>query len=399
MFCPHCGREYSGPARFCTGCGAAIAPAAAALAPTSPAIAPGTPAARKNLVEHMSSRLNRLAGTEKLEGFSLSDMFSQVFRKRSPEEVEDYLITGTLKTTPAITEVQTGWPHPWLFARVLGALVLAYILLEIAWGQFQNPNLIPGLMLLGNFAVPLAMVVLFFEMNTPRNVSLSRLASLFLSGSVISLFITLIGYGAAGQTLSWMGASEAGVIEELGKLAAVIVIMRGAQRYKYILNGLLVGATVGAGFAAFESAGYAFSAIFQTHNVNVMLHEILLRAVDAPFGHIAWTAIAAGALWRAKGEAPFRLGVLKDGTFLKTLMIPIVLHAFWDFGYVPHWLVQVIVYPIDYFVIFGLVQQGLHQVRDDQKRMLAENLSALQASAPGLAAAATSAAAGAMTVQ
>ena len=46
---------------------------------------------------------------------------------------------------------------------------------------------------------------------------------------------------------------EAGVVEEVAKLLTVVVVMR-STRYKYILNGILFGATVGAGFAAFETA-------------------------------------------------------------------------------------------------------------------------------------------------
>lgn len=379
MLCPQCARETSNAQRFCPHCGASLSLESPASAAAASALSE-TSLARQTLLQSLSARLNRLAGTERLEGFSLSDMFSQVFQKRGSEEIENYLIAGTMQTTPEISEVQTGWPHPWLFARVLGLLLLAYLGLVLAWNQFQNPNLIPGLMLLGDFAVPLAMVVLFFELNTPRNVSLFRLMVLFLSGAVISMFITLIGYGAVGGSLGWMGASQAGIVEELGKLVTVVLIVRG-ERYKYILNGLLMGATVGAGFAAFESAGYAFRIAFESHSVALMMREIQVRAFDAPFGHIAWTAIAAAALWRVKGEGPLRLGILRDRTFLKTLAIPIALHAFWDFKYAPHWLVQLIVYPLDYFIIFGLVQQGLRQVRDDQKQRLEQKLVVLQTSA------------------
>ena len=88
-------------------------------------------------------------------------------------------------------------------------------------------------------------------------------------------------------------------------------------RYKYILNGILFGATVGAGFAAFETAGYALNEGFlpgmlqalvngqsqtaATHQGVVLMLQILrLRGVLAPLGHVAWTAVAAGAFWRVK---------------------------------------------------------------------------------------------------
>src|SRR5207237_290167 len=75
----------------------------------------------------LTDRLRQLASTDKLEGFSLREMFSEVFKKRKPGEVEAYLIAGTEKTTPPIADVQTGWPKPWLFMRALLFLSVVYL--------------------------------------------------------------------------------------------------------------------------------------------------------------------------------------------------------------------------------------------------------------------------------
>lgn len=279
----------------------------------------------KGLLGSLAGRLNQLASTEKLEGFSLSEMFSEVFKKRTPEEVEDYFVVGTAKTTPPIDEVPTGWPKPWFFMRILMFVGLVYILFAIALAQFQNPNLIPGMIMMGSLAVPLATVFLFFELNTPRNVSFHQVLMLVCFGGVISLFVALIGFKVS--IFDWLGAMQAGIIEEIGKLATVIIIVRQA-RYKYILNGLLFGASVGAGFAIFESAGYAFNILLGARNIDAMTQNIALRAFLSPFGHVAWTAIAAGALWRVKGDRNFNFNMLSDPRFWKAFTIPMVLHMF-----------------------------------------------------------------------
>jgi len=77
--------------------------------------------------------------------------------------------------------------------------------------------------------------------------------------------------------------------------------------FKYRLNALLVGAAVGVGFSAFESAGYAFDTfLFESpakfsetvsHDAVLNIH---VRGILAPFTHIAWTAIAAAAYWYSK---------------------------------------------------------------------------------------------------
>src|SRR5262249_55252732 len=52
-----------------------------------------------DMFESLRHRLQTLAGTEDLQGFSLREMFSQVLRRRTEEELDDYFIVGTYRTT------------------------------------------------------------------------------------------------------------------------------------------------------------------------------------------------------------------------------------------------------------------------------------------------------------
>ena len=394
MFCVNCGTSHDPAARFCMKCGAsfqtASEPANATPAPVAPQVAVGMhPQHRHSMIASFTTKLNSIAGTEKLEGFSLKEMFSEVFKRRPAEEVEEYFLVGTPKTTPAIEYVQTGWPKPWFFARVLMFLGIGYLALVFGLNEFQNLNLVPGLLFLGTFAAPLAVVVLFFELNSPRNVSLHRLTVLFISGAVISLMTALVGFSVSN--LNWLGASSAGIVEEMAKLATVLIIVRGV-RHKYMLNGLLFGATVGAGFGAFESAGYAFRTLLASHSAAAMIDNIQLRAILAPGMHVAWTAISAGALWRVKQDSKFKFQMLSDPRFYKAFCIPVVLHMIWNAPIeLPFWSKQIALTAIAWYVIFAMVQQGLHQVRDEQKLRLKQTLDQLQAASPELAAQAASA--------
>jgi RsiW-degrading membrane proteinase PrsW (M82 family) len=319
-----------------------------------------------HLVDSIKHRLAGLASTEKLEGFSLREMFSEVFKKRNSTEIEDYFIVGTSRTTPPISEVQTGWPKPWFFVRILLFIGIVYFGFSYAWDQFRNPNLIPGLIMMGSLAVPLATVILFFELNTPRNVAFYQLLMLVCFGGIVSLFVSLIGFDVSH--LNWLGASSAGIVEESGKLLAVALIVRKAK-YKYILNGMLFGAAIGAGFAIFESAGYAFRELLDQDSIAAMSDVIDLRAFLTPFGHVPWTAISAGALWRVKGERNLSPKMFTDTGFLKAFSIPVVLHMLWNSPLqLPFNLVQLAIGAAGWFVVFGLVQQGLYQVRDEQLR-------------------------------
>lgn len=339
-----------------------------------------------NLLHGLQAKIQGLASTESLEGFSLKQMFSEVFRRRSEDEIEDYLLVGTSKTTPPIDVVQTGWPKPWLFFRVLAILGVTFAVFTFTLLHLPDAgNLIPAVMFVGAFAVPLSTMAFFFEMNTPRNVSVHRLVTLFLYGAVVSLIFALIGYEM--PILGSMGAMTAGIVEEVAKLLTVVIVIRGVK-YKYILNGLLFGATVGAGFAAFETAGYALNkGLLAGHDlssgVSAMLAVLSVRAFLTPWGHVAWTAIAAAALWRVKGVQPFKPAMLFNGRFLKAFMIPIVLHTIWDLPaqlQLPFEGNAIISAVVSWYVVFGLVQQGLRQVREEQKVHLQQSLQRVETS-------------------
>src|SRR5258708_6142095 len=250
------------------------------------------PPPAKSLLDRLRDARSSVAGTEKLEGFNLRDFFSGALQRRTTAEIEDYLIVGTLRPPPPLSEVQTGWPRPWFFARFLIFFGLLYLGLGLAYQHFHNECLLPGLVLIGAFAAPGATLIFFFELNSPRNVSIYQLVILLSLGSIVSLFISLIGYDLSG--LSWLGASSAGIIEETGKLLALILIVR-SPRYGYILNGMLFGAAVGAGFGSFESAAEALHALAHP-GAPAMMHSIAVRGMLAPLMHVALPGMLGAAL-------------------------------------------------------------------------------------------------------
>ena len=374
MFCIQCGSPNPAGAAFCSQCGKQMAAPQPARAPAA------KPVQHKRLLSELGERITEFTDTSPLEGFSLGDMFSEVFKRRSHEEVEDYLVVGTAHTTPALANVATGWPKPWLFLRVLFFVAVVYLLFLISLPYFGNPRFIPGFVFIGSLAVPLATLVLFFELNTPRNVSFYSLLMLIAFGGILSLIATSIA--GSFDFLSWMGPPSAGIIEEFAKLATVIIVCRQVK-HKYILNGMLFGAAIGTGFAVFESAGYAQDAVIyglsKTNNWNnffaaggagFLNTAILTRAALSPFGHVVWTAIAAGALWRVKKEGVFHLGMLNK-TFWKTFSVPIVCHMLWDSKVAMgindpgllNYGVTMILGVVSWYVAFKLVQEGLKQVR------------------------------------
>ena len=295
------------------------------------------------------------------------NFFPNVSTSHAAAEMEEYLVVGTARTTPSVTELQTGWPKPWLFARLLVFFGIIYLGSVLGYLSYHNEALIPCLILVGTFAGPLGTLTFFFELNAPRNVSIYRLAIVLCLGGLISMFISLIAYDLKG--LARLGPWSAGIIEELAKLAALILIGRG-RRHRYVLNGMLFGAAVGAGFSSFENAGVALH-VLGREGARSMIKNIALRGIMAPLMHVPWTAMVGAALWRAKKTRPTSLGALGEPLFYRVLLLAVLLHLLWNVPCPepPLWPKEFLLGAAAWFVIWGLVQQGLYEVRDEQQSL------------------------------
>jgi hypothetical protein len=102
--------------------------------------------------------------------------------------------------------------------------------------------------------------------------------------------------------------------------------------------------------------------------------------------HVAWTAIAAGAFWRVKYDKAVYPGMLTDARFLKAFAIPVIMHTAWDISIlfpklnglvdIGIWIVTGF---ITWYVLFGMVQQGLRQVKQEQVTHLQSALATVEA--------------------
>ena len=250
-----------------------------------------------------------------------------------------------------------------VFTRVFSFPYFIYFL-YISTFVFQNDNAIPGLIIVGSFAAPLSLLVFFWEMNAPRNISIYETSKMFFIGGTASLVFTLLLYSVIPfYDTSYSGAIFIGVIEEIGKLAVVIYFIKKINP-KFILNGLLIGATIGAGFSAFESAGYVFR-YGLSYGENEMLSIIFLRAWISLGTHVVWTAIAGGALVYVMAGERFKSDHLLDAKFLKLFAVAILLHAIWDmplYALQHFYFLYIVLIGSAWIFIYSLMNAGLQQI-------------------------------------
>ncbi len=359
--------------------------------------------AHAGVMEGFQSKIRELCATDKLEGFSLKELFKEVFAKHGAGAVEEYLGVGTPRTTPPLELVDTNWPKPWMFFRVLAGLVVAYAAYYALWIHSQNTIPMPAILVLGTFAGPMATLMLIWEFNTPRNVSIVQTIYVLVVGGAISVLIITLWY----LVPPFNNVPLPGIVEETSKLLAVVIVTWGVRgaRYPYQLNGIVFGAAVGAGYGCSETLGYGMNALLGilaqalpgvANGTNLMpildaavksaAVNLTVRGLLSPFGHPVWTAIAAGAFWRVKGDRPASLSMFLDGRFLRAFLFPVVMHTIWDLDVLFPKLsnsVMLTIYAVDglvaYYVLFTMIQQGLHQVRDMQKAQLEHTLAHVQA--------------------
>ncbi len=287
-----------------------------------------------------------------------------MFSKHEPDEVENLFTVGSSLTTPQLHPNMANLPSPWLFFRVLVGAVAIYFLFWLLWDNFRNLNVIPGLIIVGSFAVPFAILVLFYEINTPRNVSIVKVIQLLILGGALSILFSLFLFEITPM-LGFFGASAAGFVEEVGKLATVLFAMRfiPMKRYPYRLNALLFGAAVGAGFAAFESAGYALR--IGLMNADEMLDNITLRGAMSPFAHIVWTAIASTAYWIARKDNTDFQSTISSKKFLTLFSASVALHFVWNLPFEGPFMIKFwILGFVAWVIIFSLIQSGLKEIAE-----------------------------------
>jgi RsiW-degrading membrane proteinase PrsW (M82 family) len=228
---------------------------------------------------------------------------------------------------PTITGITPRWRTGPSWARifVIGlALWVASVLTTFTTG---NPNLIPTLILLGSFLIPVTFVVYAFE-RADQVVTAERIFTAFVYGGVLGVLGASFLESAFLRQPSGSGYVGVGLIEEGVKVAALWLLARRLPRYT-MRDGMVLGAAVGFGFAAFESAGYAFNALFTSTGPSLLdlVETEVLRGILTPAGHGLWTAILGGALF---ATAARRGRPRLTGAVLGWYAVVVLLHALWD---------------------------------------------------------------------
>ena len=122
---------------------------------------------------------------------------------------------------------------------------------------------------------------------------------------------------------NFIHAMTTALIEEHAKVLATAYFIKEMKDKRYILNGLLIGGAVGAGFAAFETAGYILR-----NGGDVAFWRALL-AIGM---HVSWAGVTGAAIMIVlkKNNNNFNWNLIWSGESLRFLILVILLHGLWN---------------------------------------------------------------------
>lgn len=283
-------------------------------------------------------------------GLGFLNLIAYCFTWRKKEETEQIANAKPVR----FAELSDLWPRPWLWSRALLLFVISFSVLYFCWkeeGMEEQSRLYLGLIIMGSLATPVSVLIYFYELNKFRTLSFLKVLRFFVIGSIVSIGVTfLLTYinthldtlleffiGMSGQNIShvsidkWHDAINAyiptylaALFEEFGKTLIIFIFLMHHRRRIYILQGMLIGASVGAGFSVFESAGYA---LFDSAN---LLDVVWQRGIFAPVCHIAWGAlIGGGTMMMTSGR--LKVTKLVNPLFSAMFLMVSLLHGVWNY--------------------------------------------------------------------
>ena len=212
----------------------------------------------------------------------------------------------------------------WLWVLLAG--MVGYLLLLRTLLVTQNPNFFPSLILLGSIVVPTT-VLTFAATGGKRGIRVG-------AGTVMFTVIAggILGTVAAGtleydtlRALDTLPMIMVALIEEASKIlvpAAVLLINRRIQWPAAVILGIASG----TGFATLETMGYGFTALL-SGGLAALDETLLLRALLAPAGHVAWTGLSVGAIGRIRGTSHRPRAIF---VAVAVFVAVVILHAVWD---------------------------------------------------------------------
>lgn len=259
-----------------------------------------------------------------IKNFKWSSLLSGFADARSKEECDTTIMAGLPGHVPYEKDMIKEWEPPYLFFRmgILGLFVFFLIILAqymFFWGNSLMVGIVP-------FIVPLTMLVFFWEMNIPRNISLLDSVGTMLFAGIACFYIVFFALSVSGAAYSNYLAP---LIFGVTKLLLICICLRKKNR-GYGLNGILIGAAVGAGYSAIITGEQIFELSNYSTGGQGLISSVILLCVFQFGSDVVWTATFGGALALSKGKERLSLKHFGNSLFIICFLGMYLIELLWN---------------------------------------------------------------------
>jgi protease PrsW len=234
--------------------------------------------------------------------------------------------------------VQLHQPAFWLFAVLLLAGLDKFAGIQLALSEMPNAYFTSwGLVLL--YAVPVAFVV--YRLDLFEREPLGMLVAAVIWGGIIATSLAIYANDAWGSVvgkvaptiaLDWGAAIVAPPVEELLKLAGVVVLWSiVSDEFDGTLDGFVYGAMVGLGFTVVEDVMYFMSSVYASgiDQTGPVFDSFFIRVIGGGlYGHVVFaglTGMGFAYLVTSKAALERRLA-----GFAGCFVAAYAAHSFWN---------------------------------------------------------------------
>mgnify|MGYP004535749403 FL=1 len=200
--CPECGAKLKGDETNCHEC--------------------GYPINKKNATNIITENLDKITGAKSESYVKFKDLFKNTFKKHTEEELDEIFVCGSDKTTPKVENINPKQASAWVYFKILLFFLIAYIPTRIGFITYGNTNFLPIMVMLAAFAVPVTILIFFFEINLFRNIPFYKVIKYFVLGGSLSLILAILYFSLPyfetnATTQTFTGALLIGLVEEAAK--------------------------------------------------------------------------------------------------------------------------------------------------------------------------------------
>lgn len=262
------------------------------------------------------------------KNFKWSKVLSGFNSSKTREEKERQFMSGLPGQVPYESEMIEEWQPPFLFYKFFIYSLVMMVLVFVCSYLYGVGNAL--LVSVVPYMIPVTMLVFIWELNVPRNISVLDLLGVTVFSGIICYFVIYFTGDVTGINYTDMSVFTLPLLAVVAKVLVLCVFLRKKSR-GYGLNGLVIGAAVGAGYSILTVADDLFYVAEYAGQITGVMGLVIVRIVMVVGGDIVWTAAIGGALALAKGKEALKGKHLGNSLFLICLIGTYFIEVLWNY--------------------------------------------------------------------